>query len=245
MKQARKTVFIIKQYGRPKGMEFDINQIVTPVVLEYLEPGWNKQTMQCLIASGFEQENILQVGREGVGRMSKAFNSVFEGMYGFDVITTEYVWFVSNITFDKHVPAFMAAALDEYNNVAAIHPKFASDHPHIRNAKGRDYVPFVEWTAPMIRMDALREIGLLDEKLPYWGQDIDWSHRAKVKGFELMVDGHSTVQHTYLRHTQNPAPITQIRGALRNMYNQSTENRLIEKYGADWRKLLCPSNSCG
>jgi GT2 family glycosyltransferase len=226
-------------------MEFDINKQVTPVVLEYLEPGWHDQTMQCLIASGFDPENILQVGREGVGSMSKAFNSVFEGMYGFDVITTEYVWFVSNITFDKHVPAFMAAALDEYNNVAAIHPKFASDHPHIRNAKGRDYVPFVEWTAPMIRMDALREIGLLDEKLPYWGQDIDWSHRAKVKGFELMVDGHSTVQHTYLRHTQNPAPITQIRGALRNVYNQSTENRLIEKWGKEWRKLLCPSNSCG
>lgn len=228
-----------------KSMEFDINKQVTPVVLEYLEPGWHDQTMQCLIASGFGPENILQVGREGVGSISKAFNSVFEGVYGFDVITTEYVWFVTNVTFDKHVPAFLAAALDEYTDVAAIHPKFMSDHPHIRLPKGRDYVPFVEWTAPMIRMVALHDVGLLDEKLPYWGQDVDWSHRAKIKGWELMADGFSAVQHTYLRHTQNPAPITQIRGALRNVYNQSTENRLIEKWGKEWRKLLCPSNSCG
>lgn len=228
-----------------KSMEFDINKQVTPVVLEYLEPGWHDQTMQCLIASGFGPENILQVGREGVGSISKAFNSVFEGVYGFDVITTEYVWFVTNVTFDKHVPAFLASALDEYTDVAAIHPKFMSDHPHIRLPKGRDYVPFVEWTAPMIRMVALHDVGLLDEKLPYWGQDVDWSHRAKIKGWELMADGFSAVQHTYLRHQQNPFPITQVRGALRNIYNQSTENRLIEKWGKEWRKLLCPSNSCG
>ena len=226
-------------------MVFDINDQVTPVVLEYLEPGWLEQTMQCLINSGFKQENILQVGREGVGSMSAAFNRVFEGVYGFDLITTPYVFFVRNVTFDKHVPAFLAAALDEYTDVVAIHPKFISDHPHIRHAKGRDYVPFVEWTAPMIRVDALRDVGLLDEKLPYVGQDIDWSHRAKLKGWELMADGFSTVNHVYLRHTQNPAPITQIRGALRNVYQQSTENRLIEKWGTDWRKLLCPSNSCG
>lgn len=226
-------------------MTFDINEQVTPIVLEYLEPGWHDQTMQCLLNSGFKQESILQVGREGVGSMSAAFNRVFEGVYGFDLITTPYVWFVTNVTFDKHVPAFLAAALDEYPNIAAMHPKFISDHPHIRHAKGRDYVPFVEWTAPMIRVDALRDVGLLDEKLPYWGQDVDWSHRAKLKGWELMADGFSIVNHVYLRHTQNPAPITQVRGALRNIYNQGTENRLIEKYGADWRKLLCPSNSCG
>ncbi len=89
-------------------MVFDINDQVTPVVLEYLEPGWHNQTMQCLLNSGFKQENILQVGREGVGSMSAAFNRVFEGVYGFDLITTPYVFFVTNVTFDKHVPAFLA-----------------------------------------------------------------------------------------------------------------------------------------
>jgi hypothetical protein len=226
-------------------MEFDINKQVTPVVLEYLETGWTEQTIKCLLDAGFDDTNILQVSREGVGSMSKAFNSVFTGIDGFDIIETPYVWFVSNVTFDKHVPAFLAAALDEYDDVAAIHPKFISDHLHIRNPKGRDYVPFVEWTAPMVRMSAIWEVGLLDEQLPYWGQDIDWSYRAKEKGWQLMVDGFSTVQHTYLRHMQQPEPITQIRGALRNLYNQSTEKRLMEKYGVEWRKVICPTNSCG
>lgn len=224
-------------------MEFDINQLVTPVVLEYLEKGWHDQTIQCLLDAGFDDTAILQVSREGVGSMSKAFNSIFLGIDGFDIIETPFVWFVTNIQFDKHVPAFLASCLEDNPNVAAVHPKFTSDHPHIRNAKGRDIVPFVEWTAPMVRMSAMWEVGLLDEQLPYVGQDIDWSYRAKQKGFELMVDGHATVQHTYLYMNQ-PEPISRIRAALRGLYMDSTYAHLAAKYGQDWKQIICPTQTC-
>ena len=83
--------YLIQKYGRPKGMKFNINDHVTPVVLEYLEKGSTEQTIKCLLDAGFEQENILQVSREGVGSISKAFNRVFEGYFGFDVISTKFI----------------------------------------------------------------------------------------------------------------------------------------------------------
>ena len=224
-------------------MEFDINNLVTPVVLEYLEANWTEQTIKCLLDAGFDDTNILQVSREGVGSMSKAFNSIFFGIDGYDIIETPFVWFVTNVTFDKHVPAFLASCLEDNPKLAAVHPKFSSDHPHIREAKGRVLVPFVEWTAPIVRMSAILEVGVLDEQLMYVGQDIDWSYRAKQKGFELMVDGHSLINHTYL-YRNAPEPISQIRKALRQYHMPATYARLEEKYGKDWRDLICITKTC-
>jgi hypothetical protein len=227
-------------------MEFDINKQVTPVVLEYLEPGSTDQTMQCLIASGFDPENILQVGREGVGSMSKAFNSVFEGVYGFDVITTPYVWFITNVTFGKKTVYSLLDFMESVNGkrqCAVIHPQFDSSHSFIKNPQAIDTVPFVELTAPLFRVDALRDVGLMDELMPYWGMDADWGHRARLKDWWCCVDGYSTIKHTYL-HQSQPYPISKIRAALRSLYDEQTRNRLIEKYGTDWKQLICKDGGC-
>ena len=85
-------------------MEFDINDQVTPIVLEYLEYGSTEQTIKCLLDAGFKQENILQVNREGVGSISKAFNKVFEGYFGFDIVSTKFIWWLSNVTFEPNFP---------------------------------------------------------------------------------------------------------------------------------------------
>ena len=224
-------------------MTFDINNQVTPVVLEYIEPGWHDQTMRCLLNSGFKQENILQVGREGVGSMSAAFNRVFEGIYGFDLITTPYVWFVTNIKFDPIVPTKLLRYIEVFPKVAAIHPRFESSHSFITNPKGNDIVPFVELTAPLFRMEALRDVGLMDELMPYWGMDADWGCRAKEKGYDCAVTAFARIEHTYLHHSQ-PYPISKIRAALRSLYDEQTQNRLIEKHGTEWKQKICPNGGC-
>ena len=223
-------------------MTFDINDQVTPIVLEYLEPGWHEQTMQCLLNSGFKQENILQVGREGVGSMSAAFNRVFEGVYGFDVIATEYVWFLTNATFTTPTPLYLYRMLDQDGGLGVVHPTFNSSHPWLSALKTNFDVPFVELTAPMFRMDALRDVGLMDEQLPFWGMDADWGYRAKVEGWRSGVDV-SMISHTYL-HQSQPHPISKIRAALRSLYDEQTRNRLVEKYGADWKQLICKDGGC-
>ena len=226
-------------------MTFDINDQVTPIVLEYLEPGWHDQTMQCLLNSGFKQENILQVGREGVGSMSAAFNRVFEGLYGFDLITTPYVWFLTNVTFGKNEIYEIVETMQSRScqKCAVIHPQFDSSHPFIKNPQATDTVPFVELTAPLFRMEALKDVGLMDELMPYWGMDADWGHRAKLKGWDCCADGYTHIEHVYL-HQSQPYPISKIRAALRSLYDEQTRNRLIEKYGTDWKQKICPNGGC-
>lgn len=234
-----------KIFGKTKSITFDINEQVTPVVLEYLEPGWHDQTVQCLINAGFKQENILQVGREGVGSMSAAFNRVFEGVYGFDLITTPYVWFLTNVTFEKECILQLVDTIEAkgLKQCAVLHPQFNSDHPFIAKPQVIDSVPFVELTAPLFRMEALRDVGLMDELMPYWGMDADWGYRAKKKGWWCFVEGYTSIQHTYL-HQSQPYPISKIRAALRSLYDEQTRNRLIEKYGTDWKQKICPNGGC-
>lgn len=217
----------------------DINKYVTPVVLIYLEPGWAEKTAYCLLKAGFTMSNVRTVDREGVGSMSKAFNRAM-----FDqTITTPYVWWVTNIEFEPDVPTKLFEALEYKPNVAAIHPGFASDHPHIRNSQRLELAPFVEFTAPMFNYDALHEIGPADEALPYIGMDIDWSYRAKEKGFDLMVDGSTKIEHTYLHQGQGHT-ISKIRAALRSYHIPATYARLEQKYGPDWKTKICPGGAC-
>lgn len=222
-------------------MEHNINDLVTVVQLEYLEPGFTEQTRACLVAAGFDPDKIIMATREGVGSMSLAFNRAVFGNH----IKTPFVWWVTNIRFEPDVPVKLVDAFFNMRELkpAAVHPGFMSDHSHIRNARNVEYAPFIELTAPMFETNRLRHIGPMDEKLPYIGMDIDFSYRAAQFGYKFKVDGTARIEHTYL-HQSAPHPISRIRASLRQLHMPATYARLEAKYGPDWKTKICPGGAC-
>lgn len=207
---------------------------LTCIVLEYKEPGWTEKTIAAIGKARIPHENIIYADREGVGSISKAFNVAIQK------VKTKFAWFLTNVTFAPQMPASLIEGL-ETTQAIAIHPAFESDHPHIKNARAVEYVPFIEWTAPMFDMRYFNDVGLCDEQMPYWGMDLDWSHRAnQIYETPLAVDGRYRLQHQYLRHNA-PHPISIIRRNLRALYDRDTQDRLIKKYGKKWQETLWPA----
>lgn len=239
-----------------------VNEILA-IVLKYEEPGWTEQTIECCRAAGITK--IVIADRDGVGNMSKALNRAgfasatvrFEetSVRGFiqDIcqpaaaiqdsrftkysVFAEYIWFVTNVTFEPQVPQQLIDAFEV--NTAAVHPVHDSDHKHLRECSEVQNVPFVEFTAPMFSTRAAALIGGADEDMPYWGMDLDWSYRAIQKGFNLRVSP-AAVNHVYLRHMKKKEPITEIRERMRMLHHSATEKALIAKYGIDWNQKLWP-----
>lgn len=145
------------------------------VAIIYQEEYW-KET-ELLLAQ--TNDPVYLVDRKGVGSMSEAYNTGFkEAMKDKEY---EWIWFVSNVTFkikDWQNIKNLANTLTDY---AAINPVYNSDHAHLRPGHSEFSVydiPFVEFTAPLVRASVFKE-NPLDEMLPYWGQDLDWSYRVK------------------------------------------------------------------
>lgn len=218
----------------------NIREQIQPIVLRYHEQGWTEKTVACLIAAGFEESDIVYADREGTGNMSKAFNNAFQGnlMNG----QKPFIWFLTNVTFPEQMPVSLLELILSDEDIAAVHPAFDSDHPHIRNAYGisRD-VPFVEWTAPLARCNVFNSFHL-DYYMPYWGMDLDWSYAVKVAGKTLAINGRHRLGHTYLRLTDKKEDVTIERERIRKTFDKSTEERLIEKYGTDWMVKLWPTH---
>jgi GT2 family glycosyltransferase len=208
------------------------NTQVQAIQLAYLETGWTARTFDCLQADSVRC--LYLADREGVGSMSAAFNRE-AGKVIRAKKAPEFIWFVTNVAFEPGTAQALLDAFDE--DTAAVHPKFASDHPHIASPRGVQDVPFVEWTAPMIRVEALREVGLLDEDMPYVGMDLDWSYRAREIGWKLRATAGAVVQHAYLRHNA-PEPVSKVREQLRALYNHQTNEKMIKKYGQNWKARL-------
>lgn len=211
---------------------------VAAIVLGYKEPGWTKRTVDCALQAGFGP--IFTIAREGgIGPMSCVFNAGMELLVSAGY---EWVWHLTNVAF----PPEMIGALLEHagDEVAAIHPAFHSDHPHM-NANNEDgaCVPFIEWTAPLVSVRAWHEVGPLDDAMGYWGFDLDWSHRAKVRGFQPQVCTTHSLDHVYLRNV-DPAEhsITRARRAMRAKHDVDVEARLKAKWGAGWLALLWPTH---
>lgn len=200
------------------------------VALEYLEPEW-EETLADIKATNLNYEIV---SRDGVGNMSRAYNSILLDPFW----DAEFIWFVSNIRFDADVPYILEAGLKE-TGWAGIHPSMKSSdhkshHPHpIRTHK---QTPYIEWTAPMVRSDVfLREP--LDEMLPYYYMDLDWSYRVNDKG--VGVHHGCQVDHVYLRNAEEH-PIGKIRKQLRNYWTPISQKHMEQKWGKDWTKKLWP-----
>ena len=196
------------------------------IVLEYLEPDW-QQTMECVHKTGLP---YTIVSRDGVGNMSRAYNTAIKMS-----IQADYLWFVSNITFEPDVPVKLAETLLN-TGWAACHPIMkSSDHRFQWDAKEPKETPFIEWTAPMVDFEVFNQ-HCLDEMLPYYYMDLDWCHRVKpLKVGIAPVE----IQHTYLRNKKEH-PVGQIRKQLRNYWTPISQRHMENKYGKDWQNKLWP-----
>lgn len=73
-------------------------------------------------------------------------------------------------------------------------------HRYIRAPVGR--VPprvrdtgYLTGAAALLRAEALRDVGLLDERFPFYAEDVDWSLRARRAGWRLRFDPRGRVAH--------------------------------------------------
>lgn len=203
------------------------------ILLKYEEPEWS-QTVDSAFATGCP---ILIADRSGCGSMAGAYNKCF--MDNIPLIHNfKYIWFVSNIIFDKNV--FEILHQEMLNGIDVIHPSFDSDHAHLCKKENTLYkleVPFVEFTAPMMKMEIFWN-NTLDENMPFVGHDLDWSYRVKEKGHKLFVHHGVKIGHSYLRHNRFGSDITDIRKKIRKSWEAHTTNALMNKYGIEWRKVL-------
>lgn len=227
------------------------------VAVEYLEPEWQqtKTLIEKLAAdyngSGNGSCTVQYVGRDGVGSLAEAYNRGFRKAQGHEY---DYVWLLSNISsvemrgvcgIETDAISLMIKqmeSVDKRVNVAANHPAFNSDHIHIRPETfiGITPVPYIEFTAPFIRAEIFAQFPL-DETMPYWGHDLDWSYRVAQAGYTLTVDHSVVLGHSYIRHSKANGTlhaITRRRLMLRRRSDKATEAALVAKYGKMWRNVL-------
>lgn len=166
----------------------------------------------------------------GVGSLSEAIN---RGFIESRAIEYEYVWFVTNITFDPGVPTILMDALRQ--GYEAVHPSFDSDHPHLRQIIGSGVVeaPFIEFTAPMF-VSGVFDFLRCDERMPYWGMDLDISYRLHALGFSMAVDHRVKLGHTYIRHTKQKEQVTLQRQLRRKQTDAGTRLALKKKFEGEW-----------
>lgn len=194
----------------------------------YVEKEW-QETKACI-----EKCNVpvIYVDRQGTGSLAEAYNR------GFNEIKDkpEYVWFVSNPTFNDSALSQLVKAMDK-TKFAAIHPCFRSDHQHLRNDGSREVkeIKYIEFTCPIVKFDVFADFKL-NEKMPYMGHDLDWSYRVKEAGYKIGVDMSVGIKHVYVRHLNRI--ISRQRAEKRKRANPSTYQELIRIYGEEWRKVL-------
>jgi hypothetical protein len=199
------------------------------IALEYLESDY-VQTKKCLDKC---PHVVIKADRKGYLGIAKAFNEAFKRVPP----SIQYVWFVTNITFNRQDIDSLIAAMD-LTGYAAITPCLDSDHPHIRpGGKGIQEAKFVEFTCPIVRADVFRQFQL-DERMPYDIHDLDWSFRVKSNGHKLGVHYGVEVGHTYLRNSKSVEAITEKRKTLRRLALTRTHEYAAKKYGKDWRDKI-------
>ena len=200
------------------------------IAIKYEEPEY-QQTVDCIKSAGYP---FIFIDRKpsGIGSLAEAINRGvnFGKEQGKDF---RYFWIITNITFTPDVPAKLLQTIKEHK-AAAVHPQFASDHKHIREGQGVKSVPFVEFTAAMIDIEQWQP---LDEKMPYWGHDLDHGYRVNQAGGTILVDHTVTIDHVYIRNAKRH-PITMKRLEMRRATDRLTSERLKEKYGAKWREIM-------
>ena len=211
-----------------------INKKLCIISLKYEEPSWSN-TKKCIEDSGLD---VIYVDRDGVGSMSKAYNSaipLIKEQYGDKL--PDYLFFVSNIEFDSELLIRLVNKMDE-SGFAGIHPAHSSDHTsHVNDGSGNlKETKFIEWTAPIIKTELFINHPL-DDNHRYAFFDLIWSNEIKKQGHKVGVDHGAQIGHTYLVNQKNH-PLSDIRYKLRTYWEPIEINLLSQKYGPHWRTLL-------
>lgn len=202
------------------------------ISIVYHEPEW-QQTKACIEATGLPVHYV-ERNPKGIGSLSEAINRGFREC---NAMYYKFAWIVTNVTFEPDLPGRLAKNM---GNHAAIHPAFDSDHIHERPDGSGEVkaVPFIEFTAAMVDTE-VHQYYPLDEKMPYWGMDLDYSYRLWQDGYNVAVDHSAEIGHTYIRNKQ-PNHYTIRRKAARKANDHRTKQRLSEKYGREWRDIVFP-----
>ena len=229
------------------------------ISIVYLEPEW-QETFKCLKAlEGNHPVYYVERKPKGIGSLAEAINRGFRESRAFP--DYEYVWFVTNVTFPPDTANRLLKEMDQ-RGIDVLHPAFDSDHLHMRGTNeyknfspfdkskmpiSEQYsnpffhdvvcVPFVEFTAAMVRADVFNAFPL-DESMPYWGHDPDHGVRLWRKGFTTAVHKKVRVNHVYIRNNKNKHLITAKRLQLRRAADAPTKAALRRKYGANWHWMF-------
>lgn len=206
----------------------------------YHEPEW-LETSKCIQSTGLPVHYV-ERNPKGVGSLSEAIN---RGIKELQSIGDQYIWIVTNITFEKDLPLLLMGEACKYE-YDVLHPKFESDHIHMR---GNNHLitmmptraPFVEFTAALCTLKSMVDYPL-DESMPYWGMDLDHGYRLNKAGIRIGVSNQFEIGHTYIRYNakQKPNKYTKERLRRRRMTDESTRKALQEKYGKEWRDIVFP-----
>lgn len=205
----------------------------------YQEPEW-QLTKACIEKTGLP---VHWVDRNpaGYGSLAESINRAFLES---KAVEYEYAWIVTNITFDPMVPKILANGMRTHG-LACVHPAFDSDHWHERPDHSNEVkeVPFVEFTAAMVRTDVFAEFPL-DQQMMYWGHDPDHGTRLWLAGHKVGVDHSVTIGHTYIRNSRSVHPATRKRKQARAEQDEPTKAALQNKWGnniysfGDWRWMF-------
>jgi len=119
------------------------------------------------------------------------------------------------------------------------------DHNSVRE------VDWIQGAAMMVRREAVEDVGLMDEKLMRYCEDIDWCFRFWRLGWKVCYVPHGSIIHVYRRDSNRPlfslreglneTLWAHIKGFLRMYHRQrlfSLEKRLVDIIGATVGILL-------
>lgn len=203
------------------------------VALVYEEPDY-EVTRKAIAATGLP---VYWADRQGWGNFSEAMNRAFRQ------VVEDVVWFVTDVDFEPETPHRLLASLTN-NNLVALHPEHASDHvTHTANGnQGIELVPFIEWTAPMVRSAWYRDLGGLDEDHWYRYMDLIFSKRVRDCGGLLGVDHDNRVRHVYRKYRElhEQHEITVRRYTHRDARDGMEREMLCAKFGPNWPMVLAP-----
>lgn len=220
-----------------------MNNKVVILAIQYLETYWIHEIAPLIQAELAPLHPVVYVPRypAGTGSLSEAINRGI--CLAKELHNPEYVWILTNVMFYYDTLPKLVQTLDAHREAVAVHPYFNSDHLHrypqpIGNNELVS-VPFIEFTAPLVRTQLLFE-NKLDEQMPYMGMDLDWGYRMRKAGHRILLHHSAKIDHTYIRNVkpEEKEEITRKRHKARRLTNKQTHNRLNELYGPTWKEKL-------